>query len=160
MNNKLTRRFQVPEPKESNEYKIQIYPDEYEKYIDPSKESYIEEPLYFTVNLSRLKKGYFNAEACFEGKLFTYCSRCRDKAKVNLNQIFKRAYKYSEYEQEETEDLIFYNTVYIDLFSFFLDEVSLIIPSYNLCKNDCKGVCIVCGENLNKNSCIHIKNKV
>jgi len=155
MNNKLTRRFQVSEPKETQGYKIQIYPDEYEKYIDVTKESYINNSLYFIIELTRLKKGYFSADAHFEGQLFTYCSRCRSKATVDLSNSFRRTYKYSEYEQEESEDLIYYNTVFIDLFSFFLDEISLIIPSYNLCKNDCKGVCTICGENLNKNSCIH-----
>ncbi len=160
MQNKLTRRFQITEPKDTQEYKIEVTPEEYEKYIDVSKESYLKEPIIFNVEVIRLKKGYFEANAYFTGNLFTYCSRCRNEALVDLNASFQRTYKYSEYEQEETEDLIFYQTTYIDLFSFFLDEVSLIIPSYILCKDDCKGLCIICGENLNKNSCNHSKNKV
>jgi len=155
MDNKFTRRFQVMEPKTSSEYRIRVYADEYEKYIDESKESFVGESLYFVVNIERIRKGYFQAEGHFEGELLTHCSRCRDNSYVDLSESFKRAYKYSEYEVKEDEDLIYYNTIHIDLFDFFVDEISLIIPGYILCKDDCKGVCIVCGENFNKNSCIH-----
>ena len=157
MNNKLTRRFQVAEPKSEKTYKIVIHSDEYEHYIDTTKESYLKDDLFFVIEISRIKKGYFNAVAYFEGELFTSCSRCRDEAKVNFDVKFRRTYKYTEYEinNNEDEDLIYYNTVYIDTFDFFMDEILLINPSYILCKDSCKGVCITCGENLNKNSCNH-----
>jgi uncharacterized protein len=155
MNNKFSRRFQVNEPKNTKEYKIEIYPEEYEKYVDETKESYIKTPLLFIVNLEMIRAGHFNATGHFEGELLTHCSRCRDEATVDLSSKFQRVYEYSEYETEEDEDLIYYNTVYIDLFTFFIDEISLIIPSYNLCDKNCKGVCHICGENLNKNSCNH-----
>ena len=155
MDNKFSRKFQVMEPKDSSEYKIRIYSDEYEKYIDESKESFVGAELYFVAKVSRIGSEYFNVDAYFEGELFTRCSRCRDNALVDLSGKFKRAYKYSEYETKEEEDLIYYNTIHIDLFDFFVDEISLIIPSYIRCKEDCKGLCLTCGENLNKNSCNH-----
>jgi len=160
MNNKLTKRFRVAEPKDIMTYRITVYPDEYKKYVDKEGDTFIKEPLYFVVTIRRLKKGYFEAVAGFEGKLFTHCSRCLDEAEVDLNLEMKRAYKYSEYGSGETDDLIFYDTVYIDLFGFFLDEIFLAVPSYVLCKDDCKGLCEICGENLNKNSCIHVKNEL
>jgi len=88
MDNKFTRRFQVMEPKTSSEYRIRVYADEYEKYIDESKESFVGESLYFVVNIERIRKGYFQAEGHFEGELLTHCSRCRDNSYVDLSESF------------------------------------------------------------------------
>ncbi len=39
------------------------------------------------------------------------------------------------------------------------DAVLLAIPQYPLCSPDCKGLCPVCGANLNKTTCEHMKSE-
>ena len=41
----------------------------------------------------------------------------------------------------------------LDIDRLVLDELFTIIPMNVLCKEDCKGICKVCGTNLNKSTC-------
>lgn len=43
----------------------------------------------------------------------------------------------------------------IDLSPVVRDEMLLAMPISPLCRPDCKGLCPVCGENLNETTCIH-----
>lgn len=41
----------------------------------------------------------------------------------------------------------------IDLTPEIRDEILLTLPKKILCKDDCKGLCFICKNNLNNNSC-------
>jgi uncharacterized protein len=43
----------------------------------------------------------------------------------------------------------------IDLEPFIREEMILAIPIGPLCSEDCKGLCPICGEDLNESSCSH-----
>lgn len=46
----------------------------------------------------------------------------------------------------------------IDLNEIAVTDLLLQLPTKNLCKEDCKGLCMVCGCDLNESDCIHTKN--
>lgn len=72
------------------------------------------------------------------------CARCLEyyESKIDKNII-----KY--YEVSKTKS--------IDLWQELREDLILDFPMKLLCNVDCKGLCSVCGENLNKSSCLHRK---
>ena len=56
-----------------------------------------------------------------------------------------------EIEDEEEKDYIDgYN---LDVDKLVFGEILLLIPGKTLCKEDCKGLCLRCGANLNEGEC-------
>ena len=50
-------------------------------------------------------------------------------------------------------DVDYYNGDEVKLGQYFEDQVSLDLPTKTICQPDCKGLCPVCGVDLNKNQC-------
>ena len=95
------------------------------------------------------------------------CSRCLETFDFEVMQSFRDEYypvgiiKYSEKELSRTElDILFYKGNEIDLTVSYLEKVYLALPMKPLCKPDCKGICPVCGKNLNYGECTCKKKEV
>lgn len=71
------------------------------------------------------------------------CSRCLEEFKLDFFKEFK--FDYSLKENEQT----------LDITDDIRQEITLSYPIKFLCKDDCKGLCSVCGQNLNKGDCSH-----
>jgi uncharacterized protein len=56
---------------------------------------------------------------------------------------------------EEDINTIFTSYEFIDLTQIIRDYIILSIPMKPLCSDECKGICAVCGANLNKIDCGH-----
>ena len=41
----------------------------------------------------------------------------------------------------------------IDITDKMREEIALILPSHSICSEDCQGLCVACGKNLNKEEC-------
>lgn len=81
------------------------------------------------------------------------CSRCLiDFEKENVIKDFAEVIKSIKKEDEGT-NLIFYKDKVIDISNFVRDIIILNDDMIHLCKNDCKGLCQVCGNNLNIKKC-------
>ncbi len=96
------------------------------------------------------------------------CSRClkdiKQHEKRNFHLEFKKKANYAadvglprENELTEVEYIVENNC--IDLGSFLRDEIILSVPMKPLCSEECKGLCPICGVNLNKITCKHSKLK-
>ncbi|MBQ3886046.1 MAG: DUF177 domain-containing protein [Ruminococcus sp.] len=53
----------------------------------------------------------------------------------------------------ENDDYIVADGESIDLNEIALTDLLLQLPTKNLCKDDCKGLCMVCGQDLNLGEC-------
>lgn len=84
----------------------------------------------------------------------TNCVRCLDEFFQPVSIEFEELYQFPSRFREET-DLILPSDGYIDLRELYREYLILAIPIKALCKPDCKGLCIVCGSNLNENTCEH-----
>lgn len=113
------------------------------------------ELLNFTglVNISRTPQGLF-CQANFEGDYSAECVRCLNPASVHLKTNFEELYAFSPRTVSES-GLILPDDAHIDLEPLVHEYLTLEIPISSLCKPDCKGLCVVCGENLNENVCEH-----
>lgn len=93
------------------------------------------------------------------------CNRCMEETLVVLNQSFDEFEEYpqsadTEPEEEDSAELLDGSVVtmeggspFLDLASLLWEEFSLALPVKPLCKPDCRGLCPVCGKNLNEGAC-------
>jgi uncharacterized protein len=85
------------------------------------------------------------------------CTKCRQKYKLKIDVPEANRVYYFE-KQKDVQDImdIFYfdlKNMQIDVSDFIRQEIILHFPMIPVCSNSCKGLCPVCGINLNKKSC-------
>lgn len=86
------------------------------------------------------------------------CVRCLKPVELEINGKIEAIYlpksemKYlkKEEELEELENTIYYSGEELDLTDRIIEAIILEIPMKVLCSEDCKGLCPVCGINLNE----------
>jgi uncharacterized protein len=101
-----------------------------------------------------------------EGALVTPCSRCLEDATlpvdVDVSVLFveKDSRKVSGANDEEDDDpaldspdVLSFQDGVIDLAEELREEILLALPTQVLCREDCKGLCPVCGGNRNQVPC-------
>ena len=54
---------------------------------------------------------------------------------------------------EDNDDFLVVSDMRLDLDELIEEDVNLELPTKFLCSDECKGVCVMCGKNLNKDQC-------
>lgn len=105
-------------------------------------------------------EGFITAEGELSVDLELACSRCLDPAKehtvIPFFENFKpvSAYETNEEDNEEEEsDFIEVKAERLDLKPYVEEALLLFMPFAPLCRDDCKGLCQMCGQNLNEHIC-------
>lgn len=86
--------------------------------------------------------------------LYTDCARCLTSFPQPLVIDFTELYAFSQRFATES-GLIVPDDGNIDLEPLVREYMLLEVPLNPLCKPDCKGLCPICGENLNEKICNH-----
>ena len=89
------------------------------------------------------------------------CSRCLEAFSWPVDAAFDLRYQphranAGEGEREIEEDDLttaFYDNEEIDLGQLMREQFYLSLPMKPLCRDDCRGLCPVCGTNLNRETC-------
>ena len=84
------------------------------------------------------------------------CDRCSNEFKRDVESSYKMIYLLESVEHNEDELNITYlapETDKIDIANDVRDYIILSVPMKKLCKEDCKGLCIKCGKDLNTGPC-------
>ena len=89
------------------------------------------------------------------------CSRCLEAFAWPVNASFDLRYqphtvRAADDEAEIEEDDLstaFYEQDEIDLGQLMREQFLLALPMKPLCRDDCKGLCVTCGTNLNRGTC-------
>jgi uncharacterized protein len=90
------------------------------------------------------------------------CSRCLEPFPLPVDAAFDLRYQphaentAGEPEQEIEEDDLttaFYQNDEIDLGQLMREQFYLALPMKPLCRDDCRGLCPICGTNLNRSPC-------
>lgn len=87
-----------------------------------------------------------------EASLGLICDRCLDNFDTSIKFSFDREYLLDRKEIVE-ENLYVDKHLEIDLTDELRDEIILAIPTQNICRKECGGICLGCGVNLNQESC-------
>jgi uncharacterized protein len=92
-----------------------------------------------------------HADAAFE------CDRCADQSVHRIDAEFEQVYTWGETERDTVEGEDFFvlgdGQKVIDLADAVREYLLLAVPVKNLCHEDCRGLCPVCGTNLNERLC-------
>lgn len=84
------------------------------------------------------------------------CSRCLESANIRLDIPFHETFALVADESEpddEDEDIHFVTDEKIELMPYLIENVLMALPYVPLCKEDCRGLCPVCGGNRNEHAC-------
>lgn len=87
------------------------------------------------------------------------CSRCLEKVVCEYDLHIERTINmakreaYADDELSEADEISYIEDCTLDVDMLVLDELYTRLPMNVLCKEDCKGICKVCGTNLNKSTC-------
>lgn len=80
------------------------------------------------------------------------CDRCGKLTEkvltVNINRVAA-----NQLAGKDEDEILFLPDEKLDLYEFCFGEVLLNLPMKHLCDDDCKGICFMCGKNLNDGPC-------
>lgn len=80
------------------------------------------------------------------------CGRCLEQFCTDIEVAFSENYLAAGSEAEG-EDALFYEGDEIDITDLVRESILLAEPLKIVCKEECKGLCPVCGTNLNATAC-------
>lgn len=103
--------------------------------------------------ISRSPQGLL-AQAEFSGIAEAECVRCLDTIQQPLHTSFSELYAFSSRSVSES-GLILSEDGNIDFGPVAREYLLIEMPISSLCRPDCKGLCMECGENLNHVVCEH-----
>ncbi len=108
----------------------------------------------FHLKLTNLGNQKLHIEGSINIKLGQFCDRCLAEVPKEYDITIDRRLCVSEDEgNTDLEDVSYIKEYNLDVDMLVYEEVALRLPSKVLCKEDCKGICPVCGTNLNHNEC-------
>lgn len=128
-------------------------------------------PAVVTAKLSKIERRV-RLEAHVEAKVTAACGRCLAPVSLDLPVDFEltlvpegeyvdaprdgkdstKAVAAGSFGPEEAEEETYAGKA-IDLDPLLREQLLLALPTYPVCKDDCKGLCPVCGNNLNEREC-------
>jgi uncharacterized protein len=112
----------------------------------------------FDVVIKHIEKDVVSVSVELTVKVVRSCSRCLEDVELeyplhivrNINTKTGEAYAGN---REESDEISYIEDCTLDVDMLILDELYTVFPMKVLCKEDCKGICKVCGINLNKSAC-------
>ncbi|MBE6814355.1 MAG: DUF177 domain-containing protein [Ruminococcaceae bacterium] len=81
-----------------------------------------------------------------------FCDRCAEATEKTYNYDFSHNL-IASLSNEDNDDFLVVSDMRLDLDELIEEDVNLELPTKFLCSEDCKGVCVMCGKNLNKGQC-------
>lgn len=84
------------------------------------------------------------------------CGRCLDDTLIPFDIQVSKDLDFSESDADrikELEELNYIDGYNLDVDLLIYDEILLKFPLRVLCREECRGICMKCGKNLNKESC-------
>jgi uncharacterized protein len=106
-----------------------------------------------TIQVSRTPQGLL-VQGKFSGETMLECVRCLNEFSKSLVWKLTELYAFNEKSASDS-GLIIPDDAQIDLESIIREYALLEIPINPICKPNCKGLCPVCGQDLNVADCGH-----
>ncbi len=152
-------RIQIPDelfaPAESSHFegeylldRLEVGPDEY----------VFEGPLTWQVDVTNTGEAFL-VMGTIKGSASALCGRCLEEVRVSLSGQIDGYYLIDAQSAEDLEDMegdefeLLPEDEVIDLEVPIKAALLLDLPLVPLCDEDCKGLCLDCGSNLNEGAC-------
>lgn len=94
---------------------------------------------------------YLDARAEFDYS--TFCARCGKPLLRHAHVPIRHILVSHLDDENDDDDYIIVDNMRFDLDGLVREDIFLALPSRFLCKEDCKGLCPVCGSDLNNGEC-------
>jgi len=117
--------------------------------LSESFESFNFSPLLFEIELQNADSGTVLGKFKISGKITGSCFRCLKDIEKNFGFEFNAS--FCEQRSEGCDGLI--KNAELNFKDVFLQELETHLPVKFLCKNSCKGLCEMCGIDLNLKAC-------
>lgn len=106
--------------------------------------------------LSNIEKGKARVEGNAKVVLRMNCSRCLKEVEEEISlDFFREVFAPDEIAEstDEKSDQTFMDGYQLDVEDLIKSEILLSLPMKVLCREDCKGICTMCGKDLNEGEC-------
>ena len=112
----------------------------------------------FEVTLKSVSKDNITVSCQVNVQMIRTCSRCLEEVECeypltifrNINVAKKEAYVE---DASDADEISYIEDCNLDVDMLVLDELYTVLPMNVICKDECKGICKVCGTNLNESTC-------
>jgi len=113
------------------------------------------EPIRVTGRLSSAGEGRFYFTGRIEGRVAMPCRLCLEDVEVGVDEDVHLLLAELGADEADDPDVFLYdpNERMLDLRPAIRETWLLSAPAYVQCRDDCKGLCPICGINLNESSC-------
>lgn len=115
-------------------------------------------PVQVSVTLTNTGKS-IQAEGEVKADLHLKCARCLSPFVYHLETKVQGEFRHEkntagdDLNPAEDEELYFYSGNNLDLTDIVVESILLDLPMKAVCSEDCKGLCPICGTNLNEGQC-------
>lgn len=92
-------------------------------------------------------------KAVCRGVMHTSCARCMKDIDVDIDFDIYEALARDDGTVSEESDLILFEGNTVDIDDIVMNNFLMNISGKYLCKDDCKGLCRICGADLNEGAC-------
>lgn len=99
------------------------------------------------------RAGIVTLEYRLKAPMTLVCDRCLDEFENVYEYDFSHILVTHLSNEEAGEDYVLCKDNILDLDELAISDLLLQLPSKILCKDDCKGLCFVCGQNMNEATC-------
>lgn len=111
-----------------------------------------------TISLKHVNKDMVEVNFSVSVTVERTCSRCLGDVTSDYLLEIKRVINVATKEasagnSNEFDEISYIEDCTLDVDMLVLDELYTVLPMNVLCKDACKGICKVCGTNLNKSTC-------
>jgi len=134
---------------------------EFEASVGADEEYKVAAPVHLAMDVHKDAEAY-RAIGRVATRLLLECGRCLEPFEIAVDSPFELRYvpeieaaAEGEERQVSEDDLTtaFYKEDSIDLGELMHEQFVLALPMKPLCADGCKGLCVHCGTNLNKETC-------
>ncbi len=115
--------------------------------------------------------GYMTLHATIAAEYTTVCGRCLDElhevAEFEIERIIRSGSALNNtsalYDDDDwdgvTEDLLYVSDSSVCPDVDIMETLSLNLPLYHLCSDDCEGLCPICGKKMSEKACTCVEDK-
>jgi uncharacterized protein len=108
------------------------------------------------IRVTRTPQGLL-VQVKLQARILSECVRCLQDFTQNLQVDFTDLYAFNRRSMADA-DLLLPEDMHIVLDPLVREYMLLDVPIGPLCRPDCKGLCPICGENLNEVACDHTQD--
>lgn len=119
----------------------------------------VREPIALDVELTNPSRGTYVMTGELMGSVLEPCKRCLTPVEVELDSRFRVIYQHASRSESDAEpeddDIVTIDSAAggIEIGREVRDRLFVETEQYVLCDEECRGICPVCGGNLNETHC-------